>query len=105
MRGDISFVDLARLCGMYEPDLRRTLRFAMCYHHAFAEHRKGYVSHSAVSRAIVEKKGAKDALGVMFDECWQSYARVSLCYPIEPYEGSVSMVMLLADRRGHGAVS
>jgi len=34
------------------------------------------VAHTAASRSIVERPGVKDALGVMFDECWQGYARV-----------------------------
>lgn len=78
IHGEISYVELANLCGIYEPDLRRILRFAMSFYHAFTESRKGYVSHTSVSRAIVEKAGVKDALGVMFDECWQSYAHVIL---------------------------
>ncbi len=34
------------------------------------------MAHTAASRSIVERPGVKDALGVMFDECWQGYARV-----------------------------
>ena len=76
IHGEISFVELAKLCDIYEPDLRRILRFAMCYFRAFREPRKGFVSHTATSRSIAESPGVRDALGVMFDECWQSYARV-----------------------------
>ena len=76
IHGEISYVELAELCGIHEPDLRRILRFAMSFYHAFTESRKGFVSHTSVSRAIVERAGVKDALGVMFDECWQSYAHV-----------------------------
>ena len=76
MKGEISFTELAKICEVYEPDLKRILRFAMCYHRVFQEHRKGYVSHSAASRCIAEDQGVRDALGVMFDDCWQSFARV-----------------------------
>lgn len=48
----------------------------MCYHRTFREPRKGFVAHTAASRSIVEKAGIRDTLGVMFDEGWQSYARV-----------------------------
>lgn len=43
---DISFTDLAKLCDIYEPDLKRILRFAMCYYHVFCEPRKGFVAHT-----------------------------------------------------------
>ncbi|KAL8658824.1 MAG: hypothetical protein Q9226_000757 [Calogaya cf. arnoldii] len=76
--GMISYPELAQLCDIYEPDLRRVLRFAMCYHRAFSEPTKGFVAHSAASRAIVEKAGVRDALGFMFAETYQSFARVSL---------------------------
>jgi len=76
LHGEISFADLALRCDIHEPDLRRLLRFAMCYHRCFREPRKGFVAHTAASRSIVERPGVKDALGVMFDECWQGYARV-----------------------------
>ena len=76
IRGEISFTDLAPLCDIYEPDLRRILRFAMCYYYAFREPRKGYVSHTATSRAIAENESVRDAVGVMFDEFWQAQARV-----------------------------
>ena len=68
--GDISFVELGKLCDVYTPDLKRILRFAMCYYHAFREPRKGYVCHTASSRAIVESQSVKDELGIMFEECW-----------------------------------
>jgi hypothetical protein len=76
IHGEIAFTELAKLCDIYEPDLRRILRFAMCYHRCFREPRKGFVAHTATSRSIVERPGVEDTLGVMFDECWQSYARV-----------------------------
>jgi len=70
---DIPFVELAKLCDIYEPDLRRILRFAMCYQHCFREPRNGFLAHTATSRSIIERPGVKDALGVVFDECYQSY--------------------------------
>ncbi|KAL9005491.1 MAG: hypothetical protein Q9188_001728 [Gyalolechia gomerana] len=85
MKGEVSYNKLAQLCGIYEPDLRRILRFAMCYHRTFREPRKGFVAHNATSRVIVEKDGVRDALGVMFDESYQSFARVSFKDPKARY--------------------
>lgn len=75
--GQIAYEELARLGDMYEPDLRRILRFAICYHRAFCEPRKGFVAHTAASRSIVENSGIRETLGVMFDGSWQAYSRVS----------------------------
>lgn len=76
IHGEISFVELTKLCDIHELDLSRLMRFAMYYYRAFREPRKGFVSHTATSRSIAEKLEVRDTLGVMFDECWQSYARV-----------------------------
>ncbi|KAL8934943.1 MAG: hypothetical protein Q9216_005660 [Gyalolechia sp. 2 TL-2023] len=73
--GEVSYPELAQRCGIYEPDLKRILRFAMCYHRAFREPRKGFIAHNTTSLVILENPGVRDALGVMFDESYQSYAR------------------------------
>jgi hypothetical protein len=75
--GDISFTDLAAKCGLYEPDLRRIIRFAIIYHRAFLEPRKGYVAHSAASRQLMEDADVRDGIGLMFDDFYPSFARVS----------------------------
>lgn len=69
-------MELAKLCNLYEPDLRRILRFAIAHHFVFKEPRKGVLAHSAASRRLVEDQEARDGLGLMFDDCWQSFARV-----------------------------
>lgn len=77
IHGEVSYADLAELCGLYELDLRRILRFAMVHHRVFYEPRKGFVRHTAASRRLAEDSGAQDEVGLMYDECWQSMARVS----------------------------
>ncbi|KAL8910059.1 MAG: hypothetical protein Q9171_004613 [Xanthocarpia ochracea] len=74
--GEISFDELSLLCDMYEPDLRRILRFAIVHHRVFCEHRKGWISHSAASRTLAEDSLQQDALGLHFDDGWQSSAKV-----------------------------
>ena len=74
--GEISFKGLSVTCGLDEMNLRRSLRFAMAFHHVFQEPRKGVVRHSAASRRLVESPVAQNALGYMFDEVWQSLAHV-----------------------------
>ena len=76
LNGEISFPELAAKCELYEPDLRRILRFAMVYHHVFQERNVGYVAHTAASRRLVEDPHAMDALGSQFDEAWQAFAHV-----------------------------
>lgn len=76
LHGEISFAELAVKCNLYEPDLRRILRFAMIYHRVFQERNAGFVTHSAASRRLVDFPLAMDALGAQFDEAWQGFAHV-----------------------------
>ena len=75
--GPISFSALAEECNMYEPNLRRILRYAILYHRVFQEPRPGFVTHSAASALLVKDPATFDALGMMYDESWQAFARVS----------------------------
>lgn len=74
--GEISFHELAGLINMSEPNLRRIIRFAIAYHRVFREPQVGYVAHSAASRLLVTDVSSFDALGFMFDESVQAFARV-----------------------------
>lgn len=74
--GHISFSALAEQCSMYEPNLRRILRYAIIYHRVFQEPRPGFVAHSAASALLVKDPAAFDALGTMYDESWQAATRV-----------------------------
>ena len=73
---EISFHDLAIKCNMYEPNLRRILRYAILYHRVFCERRAGYVTHSAASLLLAKDPVMYDTLGMMYDESWQAFARV-----------------------------
>lgn len=74
--GSITFVELASMRGLYEPDVRRIVRFAIAHHFVFREPRKGVVAHSAASRRLVEDQGVRDGQGLMFDDCYKSFGRV-----------------------------
>ena len=76
--GEISFSALAEKCGMYEPNLRRILRYAILYHRVFSEPRAGFITHSAASALLVKDSATFDALGMMYDESWQAFARVGI---------------------------
>lgn len=78
----MSFEELARKCGLNEIHLRRFLRFAMVWHRVFQEPRKGFVTHTAASRKLVDDPLARAGLGYMFDEVWQSFARVRTLFLI-----------------------
>ena len=73
---EISYNALAEKCDMYEPNLRRIMRYAILYHRVFQEPRAGFVTHSAASALLVRDPAAFDALGMMYDESWQAFARV-----------------------------
>lgn len=73
---EISFSTLAEKCDMYEPNLRRILRYAILYHRVFQEPRPGFVTHSAASALLVKNPAAFDALGLMFDESLAAWTRV-----------------------------
>jgi hypothetical protein len=77
LESPISFSDLSKECGIQELDLRRILRYAMCWHRAFCEPKKGFVAHTAASRLLRGDERARDMAGLMFDGCWQGMARVS----------------------------
>lgn len=74
----ISFADLAKQCNLPELDLRRILRFAMCWHRVFCEPKKNFVAHTAASRVLKENPNIYDRMGFMFEEGWQSMAKVSM---------------------------
>lgn len=71
----ISFSDLARASELYEPDLRRILRFAMIYHRCFCEPVPGFVAHTAASKQLVTNPDLRDGIGLMFDDFYPSFAR------------------------------
>ncbi|KAF5870961.1 putative o- protein [Botrytis fragariae] len=73
--GEITFKDLAKQCDLYEPDLRRIIRFAISFHRLFQEPRRGFVTHSAASRKLAEDQDFHDALGLVFNEFVPSYGR------------------------------
>jgi hypothetical protein len=64
IHGEISVIELAKLCNIYEPDLRRILRFAISHHRIFQEPRKGMIVHSAASRRIADDSATRDGLGL-----------------------------------------
>ncbi|KAH8433403.1 uncharacterized protein LDX57_011037 [Aspergillus melleus] len=54
LNGEISYQDLSQASGVHVHDLKQYIRFVIAYHRVFCEERKGYVSHSAASRSLVE---------------------------------------------------
>ena len=43
--GSITIEELATQCGLYEPDVRRLVRYAIAHHFIFRETSKGIISH------------------------------------------------------------
>ena len=76
LNGDISFTELAKQCGVEEPDMRCIVRFTIVHHRTFCEPRIGHVAHTAASRQLAENEHLRDGIGLMFDDFYQSFARV-----------------------------
>ena len=81
LHGDISYVDLAKLCQIHERDLRRILRFSMAFHRIFRESKKGFVAHTAASRQLAENPDLRDTLGMWYEDCWPSMVQVRKSLP------------------------
>lgn len=75
--GSISYDDLSLRTGLKTPHLKRILRFAMVHNRCFLETEDNRVSHSAASLLLRQDSDMKDTVGMMFDESWQAFARVS----------------------------
>ena len=76
--GEISYEELAKATGVHHFELKQVIRFAIVYHRIFIEKRKGYVSHTAGSRELVQDHLAQAGVGQV-DEFYGGFARVSLC--------------------------
>ncbi|KAI0521562.1 putative O-methyltransferase [Xylaria bambusicola] len=77
MEGAISFAELAQATDLHVNDLRRILRYAMCYHRLFKEPEEGFVAHSAGSKKLATDKIVRAGLGQSFDEFYGSFARTA----------------------------
>lgn len=64
---EISYDALARRCQLDTCDLRRLLRLAMSFH-VFHERQDGLVTHTAMSRALVEIPGLHDWMGLVCED-------------------------------------
>ena len=74
---EISFHDLAQNCNVYEPNIRRIIRYCTLYHRVFQKPHIGSVTHSAESMLLVSDPAIFDTLGMMLNESWQAFARLS----------------------------
>lgn len=74
---------------MLDPGARPATHIAVCdgvENWVFCEPEKGFVAHKAASGMLRDEAWARDMLGWMFDECWQSMARVGFCVLLERRE-------------------
>ncbi|KAL5341993.1 O-methyltransferase-like protein [Aspergillus crustosus] len=74
VHGEVSFAELASKTGLSEHNIRRILRYAMVFHHAFREPREGFVAHTAASRRLREDPILMAGVGYISDEIWPSFA-------------------------------
>ncbi|KAL4915507.1 S-adenosyl-L-methionine-dependent methyltransferase [Aspergillus aurantiobrunneus] len=74
LHGEISYQDLARASGVPVHELKQYIRFAIVHHRLFVEKQKGYVSHSAGSRALVENPDV-NAGAAQMEEWYDTFAK------------------------------
>lgn len=71
MGEEVSFEEIADHCDVHVDDARRILRLAIAFH-VFEEKSSGLVSHSAVSRCMLDMPFVNDWIGHFCDEIWPS---------------------------------
>ncbi|KAL9123433.1 MAG: hypothetical protein Q9187_000003 [Circinaria calcarea] len=71
---EASYDEIARACGLSEPDTRRILRSAMT-HHIFRESRKGIVAHTTASKMLAVNPSMRGWVGMVLEDMWPSAAQ------------------------------
>jgi len=71
----ISYIDLAQKVSVPMLNLRRLLRHAMT-NHIFSEPIKGFVSHTSVSRLLLDDNSMNAWVGFIVNDCWLPIANV-----------------------------
>ncbi|KAI0799436.1 putative O-methyltransferase [Xylaria sp. FL0064] len=77
MDGTISFAELAKATDLNVNDLKRIMRYAMCFHRLFLEPQEGFVAHSAGSKKLATDEVVRAGLGQSFNEFYGSFARTA----------------------------
>lgn len=72
---EASYEDIAKKCGLTEPQTRRILRHAMSYH-VFRESSEGLVAHTSASKLLSTNSVVRDSVGFLAEECWPAATRV-----------------------------
>ncbi|CAG8961583.1 hypothetical protein HYFRA_00006117 [Hymenoscyphus fraxineus] len=71
---EATYEELAKRCNIDVQDARRLLRLAIS-NHIFLEPRKGIISHSAISKVLVQLPLVSQWVGIVCDEMWPSGCR------------------------------
>lgn len=71
---EATFQEIASVCGLREPEVRRMLRHATT-NHIFREVRKGIIVHTAASKLLAEDSQMQDWVSVNCDEMWPAAQR------------------------------
>lgn len=82
---EATFADIAKASGLNESDVRQILRLAVLQN-IFAESHPGLISHTAVSRLLVEDQPLSDWVASSTDDLWQAAAQT--CNAMAKYPGS-----------------
>ncbi|KAF1977449.1 S-adenosyl-L-methionine-dependent methyltransferase [Bimuria novae-zelandiae CBS 107.79] len=72
----LSYEELARTCNVPIDDIRRFMRLAITFH-IFEEKADGFVSHSAVSRCMLDFPLANDWIDHFCDDVWPAAPRTN----------------------------
>lgn len=77
LNSEISYADVSQASGLNEPDVRRIMRHAAT-DYVFKEPRKGFVSHTAASSALVEDPKIVDYIDMTYGEVYPAACQVWL---------------------------
>lgn len=72
---EISFLEVAKQCGVDEEDMARILRHAVT-NHIFAEPREGLIAHTSISKALVEVPMLREWIIFACEEMWPPATRI-----------------------------
>jgi hypothetical protein len=78
---EVTYDELAKACGLSEPNLRRIVRVLMT-RRIFCEPQKGKIAHTSASKFFLDNRGIRQWLSMVLEEMWPAATKVKRCLSI-----------------------
>ena len=75
IKGEASFEDVAKRCGMAVHDFAAVVRYAMT-NYIFHEPRPGFIAHTAASKVLAQNKLISSLMGMGANEIFPAFVKV-----------------------------